>query len=124
MKVCVNSVFPGGPDGNLASAFEDDELLDIYAIGADGKIEHEAQMRKCAGGCSCSAESVVRRGVDKIVVRSISSGSFLTLHLGGVKVCLSSSTSVRESLKMLIDGSLREADIREYSKFSRGIQKR
>ena len=122
VKVCINSVFPGGLEASLASAFEDGELLDYYSVNDDGTVEHEAQMRKCMGGCAGPAESVVRRGVEKMIVRSISSGSFLTLHLGGVRIYLSSKASVRESLHMLIEGSLRETEISEYSSLSRKIE--
>ena len=119
MKVCVNSVFPGGLDGTLANAFEDGEVLDYYLISSDGTIEHEAQMWKCTGGCADPAESVVRRGVEKIIVRKISPGSFLKLHLGGVRVFVSHNPTVRGSLGMLTDGSLRETDMKGFSSISR-----
>jgi len=122
VKVCVNSVFPGGLDGNLANVFEDGDILDYYEISADGTIEHEAQMRKCTGGCADPAESVVRRGVEKIIVRNISPNSSLKLHLGGVRVYVSHNPSVRGSLRMLIDGLLREADMRGLSGISRKIE--
>jgi predicted Fe-Mo cluster-binding NifX family protein len=122
VKICVTTVFPGGLDGNLANAFEDSDLLDYFEIGADGTIEHDAQTRKCTGGCADSAESVVRRGVEKIIVRNISPDSFLKLHLGWVKVYVSRNPSVRGSLRMIIDNSLRETDFRGLSGISREIE--
>jgi len=115
MKVCVPSRAPGGPDVPLGTPFEETDLLDYYELRPDGQFEHLAQMRNCGGGaCVEPAEAIKHRGVQSVVVASLAPSALMRFHNYGITVFAADHIPVREALRMLAEGRLREVTIDEF----------
>jgi predicted Fe-Mo cluster-binding NifX family protein len=117
MKVCVGSAFPGGVEGEIVFQFEDSELFDYYESDESGRFVHTAQIRRCL--CSDLIEAVVRRGIDAVVVKDLSSTSLFKFAGWGVKIFVTQDRSVRASLQSLHRGELTELTIRDMAAHAR-----
>lgn len=111
MKVCVGSAFPGGLDAEIVYPFEDSELFDYYDVDDSGRYELAAQTRRCL--CADLIEPVIRRGVDAVIVKDLTSTSLFKFASAGVKVFVSKSPSVRASLEMFLGGKLLELTMKD-----------
>jgi len=119
VRICVGCAFPGGPDAAITDNLEESEMLDYYELRDDGSLEHIAQTRKCLGGCADLVESIVRRGVRRLIVKGMFPGSLLRLKNAGVGVFLAAHPSVKESVKQLHEGTLKEISLHQFSKIGR-----
>ena len=119
MKICVGSAFPGGMDATITDSLEESEMLDYYELREDGSLEHIAQTRKCLGGCTDLVESIIRRDVQSLVVKGLLPGSLLKFKNAGVRIFLTESPSVRESMDKLRAGTLREIGLDQFSTLGR-----
>lgn len=109
VKVCIPCDAPGGPDAAIASAFEETPLLDYYEVHPDGMFEHTSQARNCgAATCVDPVDAIIGRGVEAVVVTSLSPSSLMRFHNAGVKVLVTDNPSVRATLDMLAAGKLQE----------------
>jgi predicted Fe-Mo cluster-binding NifX family protein len=111
VKVCVGSAFPGGLDAEIVYPFEDSELFDYYDVDDSGRYELAAQTRRCL--CADLIEPVIRRGVDAVIVKDLTSTSLFKFASAGVKVFVSKSPSVRASLEMFLGGKLLELTMKD-----------
>lgn len=121
MKICVGSQWPGGIDADIRFPLEDSELFDYFEMGEDGSIEHTAQGRRCL--CADLIEPIVRRGVDAVVVKDLTTTSLFKFASAKVGVYLTRENSVRASLASLRAGNLEELGMRDLSKLARKHQK-
>ncbi|MGQ9587921.1 MAG: hypothetical protein ACUVT7_06030 [Thermoplasmata archaeon] len=119
MKICVGCRDPGGPDAVVIDSLEESHILDYYNLHDDGSFEHTAQTRKCLSGCSDSVRSIVKRGVEGVMVVDLSPGSLPRLRTAQVKVFLTEATSARTSIDLLHKGRLRELGMDQFSKVGR-----
>ncbi|MCU0859601.1 MAG: hypothetical protein MUE55_03345 [Thermoplasmata archaeon] len=120
MKVCIPCTAPGGPETVIATPFEETDFLDYYEVHPDGRFEHLAQMRNCGGGtCVDPVEAIIHRGVDKVVVTSLTPSSLLRFHNAGVEVLRTDDPTVRGTLDLLARGGLKTVTIDEYAKLER-----
>ncbi len=109
MKVCIPCDGPGGPDSAISSTFEDTGVLDYYEVHPDGMFEHTSQARNCgADTCVDPVEAIIGRGVEAVVVTSLSPSSLMRFHNAGVKVLVTDNPSVMVTLDMLARGGLQE----------------
>ena len=109
MKVCIPCDGPGGPDSAISSPFEETGVLDYYDVHPDGMFEHTSQARNCgAATCVDPVEAIIGRGVEAVVVTSLSPSSLMRFHNAGVKVLVTDNPSVMVTLDMLARGGLQE----------------
>lgn len=108
MRVCVPSKSPGGPRSEIAESFEESDLLDIYDQGPDGTFVLTAQIRNCGGMCRDDAETVIRRGANAVIVKSLRPGIRFRLERAGVKVLGPVDGLAETSLMALAAKGLRE----------------
>ncbi|HEX9907061.1 MAG TPA: hypothetical protein VGB78_01155 [Thermoplasmata archaeon] len=119
MKVCIPCAFPGGPEAAIVDSLELSEILDYYEIDRAGSFVHTAQMRQCTGGCSDPIDSIIRRGVEAIVVTTLSPSSLVRLTNGRVRVYATTNPSVRATIDLLASGRLEEIGIDQFSKLDK-----
>lgn len=120
MKVCIPCTAPGGPGAVIATPFEETDFLDYYEVHPDGRFEHLAQMRNCGGGtCVDPVEAIIHRGVDKVVVTTLSPSSLLRFHTAGIEVLATDDPAVRGALDLLARGGLRRIAIDQYAQLER-----
>ena len=109
MKGCIPCDGPGGPDSAISSTFEETGVLDYYDVHPDGMFEHTSQARNCgAATCVDPVEAIIGRGVEAVVVTSLSPSSLMRFHNAGVKVLVTDNPSVMVTLDMLARGGLQE----------------
>lgn len=109
MKVCIPCDGPGGPDAAISSPFEETGVLDYYEVHPDGMFEHTSQARNCgAATCVDPVEAIIGRGVEAVVVTSLSPSSLMRFHNAGVKVLVTDNPSVMVTLDMLARDGLEE----------------
>ena len=109
VKVCIPCDGSGGPDAAIASAFEETSLLDYYEVHPDGMFEHTSQTRNCgAATCVDPVDAIIGRGVEAVIVTSLSPSSLMRFHNSGVKVLVTDNPSVRATLDLLAKGALQE----------------
>ena len=78
-------------------------------IPCDGPVEHTSQARNCgAATCVDPVEAIIGRGVEAVVVTSLSPSSLMRFHNAGVKVLVTDNPSVMVTLDMLARGGLQE----------------
>lgn len=121
MKVCVGTQLPGGIDADIRFPLEDSELFDYFELDDDGGVEHTAQGRRCL--CADLIEPIVRRGVDAVVVRDLTTTSLFKFASAKVRVYLTKDDSVRAALASLRAGNLEELGMRDLAKLARKHQK-
>jgi predicted Fe-Mo cluster-binding NifX family protein len=119
VRICIGCSDPGGPDAAIIDPLEMSDIVDYYELHENGKFEHTAQTRKCVGGCADLVESIIRRGVEKVVVLSLSPNSLLKLSNCGVLIYKTDDPRVRVSLDLLSRNDLKEIDIREFSRMAK-----
>ncbi len=120
MKVCIPCTAPGGPETVIATPFEETDFLDYYEVHPDGRFEHQAQTRNCGGGtCVDPVEAIIHRGVDKVVVTTLSPSSLLRFHTAGIEVLATDDPAVRGALDLLAKGGLRRITIDQYAQLER-----
>jgi len=117
MKICVGSAFPGGLDAEIVYPFEESELFDYYTMDKTGVPTHTAQARRCL--CSDLVEPVVRRGIDAVIVKELSSGSLFKFASARVRVFVTPEKSVKSSLELLHDGKLEELGMKDLARLGR-----
>ena len=117
MKICIGSAFPGGPEAEIVYPFEDSELLDYYTIGENGRFEQTAQTRRCL--CSDLIESVIRRGIDAVIVKDLTSTSLFKFASSRVRVLVSPSRSVKASIDLFQKGELPELTMRDVARLAK-----
>jgi predicted Fe-Mo cluster-binding NifX family protein len=108
MRVCIPTVAPGGPDAVIPAHFDLMETVDFYDLRADGSFDHAAETRYCGGGCFDVVEAITKRGVEALVLRSISPSTLGRFRRAGVKVYFAGDSSPRQLLKSLAMHSLAE----------------
>ncbi len=86
MRVCVPTDTPGGPSAPVADRFQDSDLLDFYESADDGMFLLLVQIRNCAGTCKDDVETVVRRGAEAVVAKSMTSSTLGRFTRSGVTV--------------------------------------
>jgi len=116
MRVCIPTLSPGGPDAVLPDHFDLMDVIDYYDLEDDGGFDHVAETRYCGGGCFDIVEAITRRGVNALVLKSISPGTFRRFTSAGVKVYFAGTSLPRELLKALSEGRLAELDPRTHTR--------
>lgn len=116
MKICVGCADPSGLEAEIVDPLELCDVLDCYELQKNDEFEHVAQTRKCLGGCADLVESIVRRGVEIVVVISLSPNSLLKLSNSGVRVYRTENPSAKVSLDLLSRDKLVEIDRSQFSK--------
>jgi len=121
VKICVGTQLPGGLDANILFSLEDSELFDYFEMHEDGSLEHTAQTRRCL--CADLIEPLIRRDIDAVVVKDLSTTSLFKFASAKVKVYVTEETSVKASLDALRAGKLEELGMRDLAKLSRKHRK-
>mgnify|MGYP002387500734 CR=1 FL=1 len=120
MKICIPCDGPGGPDAAIASALEDTGLLDYYDVHTDGMFEHTSQARNCgAATCVDPVDAIIGRGVEAVIVTSLSPSSLMRFHNAGVKVLVTDNPSVRATLDLLAKGALQELTMDRFAELGK-----
>jgi predicted Fe-Mo cluster-binding NifX family protein len=119
VKICIGCADPGGPETEIVDPLELCDVLDYYELQKNGEFEHVAQTRKCLGGCADLVESIVKRGVEMVVVISLSPNSLLKLSNSGVRVYRTENPSVKVSLDLPSRDKLVEIDRSQFSKMAK-----
>jgi len=119
LRICIPCQHPGGADAVLSASFEESELLDYYEVFKDGRFEHIAQTRPCAGGCADPVEAIIRRGVKAVLVVDIGPDPLLRLSNAGVKILSSDRKTVREAVSSFLNESLIEIDVSRFGRARR-----
>ena len=119
MKICIGCADPGGVEAVIVDPLEQCDVLDYYELQRNGEFEHVAQTRKCLGGCTDLVESIVKRGVEIVIVISLSPNSLLKLSNSGVRVYRTNNPSAKISLEMLSRDKLVEIDRSQFSRTSK-----
>lgn len=120
MKVCIPCESPGGPDAAIVGPFEETSVLDYYDVGPDGEFAHTSQARNCgAATCVDPVDAIIGRGVEAVIVTSLSPSSLMRLHNGGVKVLVTDNPSVRVTLDLLARGELQELTMDRFAELGK-----
>ncbi len=83
-------------------------MLDYYEVRADGGFAQIAQTRNCIGACIDPVEAIMRRGVEKVVVRSIGPSYLSRFRASGIRVFQADSERVEELMQALSHDALVE----------------
>lgn len=108
MRLCIPSPYPGGPSTPLSKEFELADMLDYYELDSDGSYGQFAQTRNCIGACIDPVEAIMRRGVEKIVVKGIGPSYLARFHSAGIKVYLADGEDVDRLIRSLAHDELVE----------------
>jgi len=108
MRICIPSPYPGGPPTPVTATFEEAAMLDYYEVEQDGSYSQIAQTRNCIGACIDPVEAIMRRGVERVVVRSIGPSYLMRFRNAGVRVFLANSEEVDELIKSIAKDELKE----------------
>jgi predicted Fe-Mo cluster-binding NifX family protein len=120
VKVCIPCDSPGGPDAAIASPFEETGLLDYYTVHPDGMFEHTSQARNCgAATCVDPVDAIIGRGIEAVIVTSISPSSLMRFHNAGVKVLVTDNPSIRATLDLLANGGLQELKMDRFAELGK-----
>jgi predicted Fe-Mo cluster-binding NifX family protein len=121
VKICVGTQWPGGHDAKILFSLEDSELFDYFETREDGSFEHTAQARRCL--CADLVEPIIRREIDAVVVKDLTTTSLFKFASAKVKVYVTQEPSVKASLEALRSGTLEELGMRDLAKLSRKHRK-
>ena len=102
MRVCIPTDSPGGPESPVAKSFHESDFLDFYEQAADGRFALYAQIRNCAGTCKDNVETIVRRGIETVIVNDATANTLHRFTVSGVAVYRAlggPSTNSLEALK-------------------------
>jgi len=120
VKVCIPCESPGGPDGAIATPFEETGVLDYYDVHPDGMFELTAQMRNCGEStCIDPVDAIVARKVEVVIVTSLSPSALTRFHNEGVKVLVTDNPSVRATLDLLAKGELQELTMGRFAELGK-----
>lgn len=117
----MGTQWPGGFDAKILFSLEDSELFDYFETRGDDSFEHTAQARRCL--CADLIEPIIRRGIDAVVVKDLTTTSLFKFASAKVRVYLTEDESVRESLAALHLGKLEEVGMRDLARLSRKHKK-
>jgi len=110
MRVCVPTNTPGGPESPVSDSFQESDFFDFYDLAEDGKFVLFVQIRNCAGMCKDDVETVVRRGAQAVIVKSVTANTLHRLSRSGVTVYRALEGLSNDSLDALKTNSLSRMD--------------
>jgi predicted Fe-Mo cluster-binding NifX family protein len=116
LRICIAGQSPGGIDGVVNAPLEESEVLDYYDVLPNGRFEHLAQTRQCAGTCSDAVEGIARREVKAVIVAGLSPNSLLKFHNAGIRVLRADRESVHDLLKEFTSDSLKEIGMDQFAR--------
>jgi predicted Fe-Mo cluster-binding NifX family protein len=106
MRVCVPTDSPGGPASPVADSFQESDLLDFYELDTQGRFVLSVQIPNCAGTCKDNVETVVRRGAEVVIVKTMSPSSVNRFMGAGVTVYRAHDGPSKISLAAMHNGEL------------------
>lgn len=123
MRICIPCIYPGGSDGVASTSFEEADVFDFYDVKENGEFEQVAQSRVCMCWGADQAEAIARRGIDAIIVATISPNSLLKFKSFRVKVLRSNNPSVAALTDSFASGKLEEIGIGEFARLGKTNEK-
>lgn len=83
-------------------------MLDYYELNLDGTFELMAQTRNCIGACIDPVEAIMRRGVERLIVKAIGSSYKSRFRSSGIRVYQADSEQVEELMRSVAGERLHE----------------